>query len=393
MIGIDIVDINKFSNKKMIKNIFTDNEFVYANNKVNSNVTLAGIFAAKEAALKAYNLNIADILRKNIEIRHEENIPVLYIKSFKAKANISISHDGDYAVAICNRDTVADYSIDQNMARLLDKRDSNSHKGDYGKIAILGGSKGMAGSVYMASLACMRTGAGLSYILAPKSISNILQIKANEQIIREIDCDNFFYREEIKNQILSEISDKDVLAIGPGMARGEDLNRLIDEIIKASDIDIVIDADGLNAVSQNPSILKACNNIILTPHMGEFSRLTGISIDEINKDKVNIAKAFAAKYDIILVLKSHETLVTSGDELYINKIGNPGMATAGSGDVLTGVISTLMKRLRPFDAARLGVYIHSLAGDLASLEIGEDSLIATDIINFIPEAIKLLRQI
>lgn len=394
MIGIDLVDIEKFSIKasdKFLKKIYTENELTYSFNKRNSLQTLAGIFAAKEAIIKAINLNLAYILRKKIEIKHIDNRPIALLGGVEINGSISISHDGNYAIAICQIKEQYQMNISKEIKALMPKRKSESHKGDYGRIAVLGGSSGMAGSVYMASLAAMRTGAGMTFILAPKSISKILQIKANEQIIKEIACQNFYYSPEIVKQLLDNIDDKDALIIGPGMGKGKNLNELISEIITSTDIDIIIDADGLNAISKDLSILKSKNNIILTPHMGEFSRLTGIEIDKIKADEENIARKFAKDNDVILVLKSNQTIVTDGENFYKNEIGNPGMATAGVGDVLTGVIASFMKRLDPFEAAKLGVYIHSLAGDIASQKLGEDSLMATDIIDSLPDAIKKLR--
>ena len=394
MIGIDLVDIEKFSIKasdNFLKKIYTENELTYSFNKRNSLQTLAGIYAAKEAIIKANNLNLAYILRRKIEIKHIDNKPIALIGGVEINGSISISHDGNYAIAICQMKEQYQMNISQTMKELMPKRKSESHKGDYGRIAVLGGSSGMAGSVYMASLAAMRTGAGMTFILAPKSISKILQIKANEQIIKEIACQNFYYSPEIVKQILDNIDGKDALIIGPGMGKGENLNELISEIITSTDIDIIIDADGLNAISKDLSILKSKNNIILTPHMGEFSRLTGIEIDKIKADEENIARKFAKDNDVILVLKSNQTIVTDGANFYKNEIGNPGMATAGVGDVLTGVIVSFMKRLDPFEAAKLGVYIHSLAGDIASQKLGEDSLMATDIIDNLPDAIKRVR--
>lgn len=394
MIGIDIVDISKFSSKassRFLEKLFAEDELNYGFKKQNSLQTFAGIFAAKEAILKANNLNLAHILRKKIEIKHVDNRPIAFINNKEIRGSISISHDGNYAIAICNMKDQYQMNINQEMKEIMPKRKSESHKGDYGRIAILGGSSGMAGSVYMASLSAMRTGAGMAFILAPKSISEILQIKSNEQIIKEIDCHNFYYSSEIVDQILDNIEGKDTLIIGPGMGKGEDLNKLIGEIITSTDIDMVIDADGLNAISKDLSILKSNNKIILTPHLGEFSRLTGLEIDKIKEDEESIARKFAKDNDVVLVLKSDHTIVTDGLKFYKNEIGNPGMATAGVGDVLTGVIASLMKRLEPFEAAKLGVYIHSLAGDIASEKLGEDSLIATDVIENLSEAIKRLR--
>ena len=398
MIGIDIVSISKFIDKSkseyFIKRIFTENELLYAYSKTDINKTLAGIFAAKEATVKAFNLNLAYILRKKIEILHINSIPVLSINQSIINSDLSISHDEDYAIAICyKKNDDINKKIDEKMQKIFPQREKVSHKGDYGKIGILGGSSGMAGSVFMSSMASMRAGAGLSYIIAPQSISKILQIKANEQIIKEINCKNFYYNNEISNQILDEVKNLDVLIIGPGMGKGNNLNELINEIIKNINMPVLIDADGLNAVSKDLSILNTDNNIILKPHIGEFSRLTGLSIEEIKKDKIKLAEKFARDNSLILVLKSDETIVTDGENTYINKIGNPGMATAGSGDVLTGIIAALINRIDIYDAAKLGVYLHSLAGDIAKEKFGEDSLISTDIIDCLPYAIKRLRNL
>ena len=397
MIGIDIVNINKFKEtaKKdyFIKNIFTDDELSYVMAKQNINQTLAGIFAAKEAVIKAYSLNLSYILRKKIEIVYENNKPELILNKIPRSADISISHDGDYAIATCISNDIILKEIDKEMMDLFPERNQASHKGDYGRIGVLGGSSGMAGSVFMSSMSSLRTGAGLSYIIAPKSISDILQIKATEQIIKEIECDNFYFDKKVINQILESIKKLDVIIIGPGMGKGKYLNKLIDEVLKNIDMPVVIDADGLNAVSKDLSILKSGKSIILTPHLGEFSRLTNLSIGQINDNRLSIAKEFAKDNEIILVLKSENTIVTDGNNYYINKIGNAGMATAGSGDVLTGIIGTLTHRLDSYNAAKLGLYLHSLAGDIANRYLGEDALIATDIIKFLPIAIKKLRKL
>lgn len=255
----------------------------------------------------------------------------------------------------------------------------------------MGGSIGMSGSIYLSSMASLRTGAGLVYIICPKSICKILQIKSTEQIILPINADSFTYKEEYMDRICSYIKDKDILAIGPGMGQDESLNLLISSVLDKFSGKIIIDADGLNAISYNTDILKSSGKVVLTPHLKEFERLTNLSIDDINKDRIYYAKNFAEKYGVILVLKSEETIVTDGSKLYVNKIGNPGMATAGSGDVLTGIIASLLHRMDSYEASCLGVYIHSLAGDLASYELGEDSIIASDIIKKIPDAMKLLR--
>lgn len=392
MIGIDIISIHKIKGKseEFLKKVFSEDEINYAFKKENPYQTLAGIYALKESVIKAYSLSLSYIKNLRIEVKHESNIPYVLIDGKLIDSDVSISHDEDMAIAICINNDEKKIKIPDEIKNLLPKRKKLSHKGDYGKVAILGGSQGMAGSCYLASSAALRVGAGLVYLLVPSSISEILQIKSCEQIIKTIDSYNLKYNKLIFKQILGYLDDKNVLAIGPGMGQEPSLNELIGNVIDSFDGKIIIDADGLNAVAKDKSVLHK-KNIILTPHLKEFSRLSGLSISEINADRIGNAKEFANKFGIILVLKSEETIVTDGNELYINKLGNPGMATAGSGDVLTGIISGLLPILEEFDAARLGVYLHSLAGDLASADLCEESLIASDIIAYLPKAIRLLR--
>lgn len=396
MIGIDIVEIDKVRkkvNNNRFDKIFTDKELAYALSKNNYTQTLSGIFAAKEAIVKAYNLSLVYIIRKRIEIIYKNSKPFGLIDGKLIDGEISISHDKDYAISICQAyvNIHNNIEVDQEMKKLVIKRSKESHKGTYGKIAILGGSEGMAGSCYLSSKATLRTGAGLVYLLVPQSISNILQIKCTEQIIKTIETYNLKYSNSIYKQILSYLNDKDVLAIGPGMGSDESLNLLIGKILIDFDGKFIIDADGLNALSKDKSILGVDKEIVLTPHIKEFSRLTGLSIKEINTNRVEISKSFAKKHKVILVLKSENTIVTDGNNIYINKIGNPGMATAGSGDVLTGIIASLLHIMPSYLAAKLGVYLHSLAGDLASIDLTEQAMIASDIIDNLPKALSLMR--
>lgn len=395
MIGIDIVDIKKFKKKLEKKDfaskIFTDNEFHYSKSKANSLQTFAGIFAGKEAIIKAYNFNLAYILRKKIEIKHVDNIPIVFINGKKTNAELSISHDGNYAIAVCKKNE-PNFKINKDIQKLLKNRPSDGHKGDFGKVAIIGGQKGMAGSVFLSSNASLRSGAGVSYVICPSSISNILQIKYTECIIEEVDCDYFYYEKEIAEKILSLIKNKNALAIGPGMGKGENLDKLIEIIIKNFDRNIVIDADGINALKENIDIIDKKHNLVLTPHEMEFSRISNLPLDFIKNNREKVAKDFAKKHSIVLVLKGKNTIVTDGYKLYINDSGNSGMATAGSGDVLTGIILSNLSNMEAFDAAVLSVYIHGLAGDIYALKNCEDSLIASDIIKNLPKAYKLMRS-
>lgn len=392
MIGIDIISVKKIKEKPeaFLERAFTSYELSYAFKKENPYQSLAGIFALKEAVIKAYNLSLSYIKNLRVEVRHQTNRPYILIDGIKKQCDVSISHDGGKAIGICIRRDSENIKIPTEFKKILPIRKKSSHKGNYGRVAILGGSSGMAGSCYLSSLSTLRVGAGLVYLLVPKSISEILQIKSIEQIINTIDSYNLKYNENIFNQILGYLADKDVLAIGPGMGKDPSLNKLIGKLLNIFEGKIIIDADGLNAIAKDKSILHK-ENIILTPHLKEFSRLTGLSIQDINRDRVMLAKDFAKKYKLILVLKSENTIVTDGEKLYVNKLGNPGMATAGSGDVLTGVIAGLLPIMNEFSAAKLGVFLHSLAGDLARDDLCEESLLASDIIAYLPKAIRLLR--
>lgn len=278
------------------------------------------------------------------------------------------------------------------MEKLLLTRGSKTHKGTYGRVGILGGSRGMTGSIYLSSKASLRSGAGLVYTIIPKSLETIMSIKLTEPIIRSIDDGGLgYFTRDSENHILEFIKDMDVLALGPGLGVDQARVDLVSNIVRNASKPLVIDADGLNCLSRNMEVLcDRKSDIIITPHLGEASRMLGISIEEIERDREYYARLLAEKYNVFTVLKSETTILASpkGD-IYINNIGNPGMATAGSGDVLTGIIAGLLGQgLEIFDGVKLGIYIHSLAGDLAADDKGEYGMIASDILDNIPYAIK-----
>ncbi|MGE4357698.1 MAG: NAD(P)H-hydrate dehydratase, partial [Candidatus Omnitrophota bacterium] len=193
-----------------------------------------------------------------------------------------------------------------------------------------------------------------------------------------------------KEKILDFVKKCDCVIIGPGLSRNRETQKLVRFLIKEIRLPIVLDADGINALVGYKRILKDTKGIlILTPHIGEFSRLSGVSIEEIKRDKISVAKNFSKDYNITLVLKGYETVIAQREKIYLNKTGNPGMATAGSGDVLTGMLGGFLAQgIPPFESAIIAVYLHGLAGDLAKEEKTEYSLIASDILENIPKAIK-----
>lgn len=274
-----------------------------------------------------------------------------------------------------------DKNIPDEVKGILKKRDVDSHKGTYGKIGIIAGSKGMTGSAYLACTSALRTGSGLVYNVVPKDILDIMTIKYIEPIAKSFDN---------LNSMLEFLQNLSAICIGPGIGTQKEAEEIL-KVVLNLEKPILIDADGINLLSKNLEILKSrTHSTIITPHTVEFSRLTGLSSSYINENRLESAKKFASKYNVILVLKGNQTIVTSKYATYINKTGNPGMATAGSGDVLSGIITSLLGRnIEPFDAAKLGVFIHGMAGDFAAEELSMDSMIASDIIKNLHKVFKI----
>lgn len=277
------------------------------------------------------------------------------------------------------------------MDNLIAKRNHNSHKGTYGRVAIIAGSRGMTGALFLSSQGALRTGSGLVYTIIPESLETVMSIKLTEAIIRPIkDKDTGHFLKDSIEPIIKEVKEMDCIALGPGIGVDKDRIQLVSEIIRDTKVPMGVDADGINCIAENIEILNQGKGpIIITPHPGEMARLLNKDIQEIEKNRQYYSQYISEKYNIIVVLKGNKTIVTSPEgQTYINKTGNPGMATAGSGDVLTGIIASLLgQRLDPFDAAKLGVYLHGLAGDITRDRLGEYGMIASDIIEAIPYAI------
>ncbi|MCX8082306.1 MAG: NAD(P)H-hydrate dehydratase [bacterium] len=274
----------------------------------------------------------------------------------------------------------------------MGKRKRDTHKGDYGHLFILGGSPGLTGAVCMAGESALRSGCGLVTIGIPEGLNDIIEIKLTEVMSLPLpQTDRRTFSKKAIKPALKFIEERtDAVIIGPGISTGnQDTCSFVKNIIKKIERPLIIDADALKIISSNLNVLKKSKStgIILTPHPGEMSYLTGLTIKEIQNNREKVAIDFAKRYNVVVVLKGYRTVVTDGKEAYINLTGNPGMATAGSGDVLAGIIGGLLAQGRPaLESARYGVYIHGLAGDIAAKEIGETSLIASDIIKKLPDA-------
>ncbi|HNS33133.1 MAG TPA: NAD(P)H-hydrate dehydratase [bacterium] len=272
----------------------------------------------------------------------------------------------------------------------MKRREKNTHKGDYGHLFILGGSPGMTGAVCLAACAALRSGCGLVTVGIPESLNAILEIKLTEAMslpLPETGAHTFSVK--AVRACLEFINERaDGVLIGPGISTNVETSGFVKQVISGVDKPIVIDADAIKIISGEKKILKKIEaGSILTPHPGEMSCLTGMKTGDIQKNREKTAGMFAEEHKTVVVLKGHRTVVTDGKRFYTNLTGNPGMATAGSGDVLAGIIgSFLVQGVNCFEAARQGVYIHGLAGDFAVKDKGEASLVASDIIEHLPSA-------
>jgi NAD(P)H-hydrate epimerase len=281
------------------------------------------------------------------------------------------------------------------LPKQLLKRKPDTHKGDYGYVFILGGSPGLTGAVCLAANAALRMGAGLVRVGVPESLNDIFEVKLTEATSLPLKEENGYLSPEAFTQIKEILDRIDVIALGGGAYLKDWVKDLLLRVIADIDKPLVIDADGLNALASDMTILekRKSRNIILTPHLLEFSRLIKTDLETIRKQRKSLVKDFSLRYNLTLVLKGHRTLVSNGKEVFQNSTGNPGMATAGSGDVLTGMIAALVGQgLDCFEAAKIGVYLHGLSGDLAAKEKTQNCLIASDIIEYLPKAIKKLSK-
>jgi ADP-dependent NAD(P)H-hydrate dehydratase len=274
----------------------------------------------------------------------------------------------------------------------LKPRAIDGHKGDYGKVCIIAGSLGMSGAAALAGRAALRTGAGLVRVATPKSVLPIVaSIEPSFTTIPLPEDTHGRISSKAINPILEIIDENDALAFGPGIGISGELRLVLETLLEQDQLQTAIDADGLNnlaGIKNWPVILKA--RLVLTPHPGEMKRLwSGLFREKLPAERQEQAAQLAKRTKTVVALKGAGTVVSDGEKVYINKTGNPGMATAGSGDVLTGVITALLGQgLSEFDAAVLGVYIHGLAGDIAAEKTGQISLIATDIIDTLGQAFK-----
>jgi NAD(P)H-hydrate epimerase len=288
--------------------------------------------------------------------------------------------------------------IDADEARrLLPPRPVTGHKGTFGHLLVIAGSLGKSGAAALTAAAGVRAGAGLVSAACPASIQEVLAIKLTEVMTEPLpDCDGQLTA-EARSAVEALYPGKDSMVLGPGLGGGEGVRALVCELLRNCILPLVLDADGLNAIAADPDILKERQGspAVLTPHPGEMARLTGRTVSQIEADRIGVARAIARRYRVVLVLKGSRTIIALPDgQIRINSTGHQGLASGGTGDVLTGLIGGLLAQgLTPEDAATLGVFLHGLAADRLRPRMGDAGMTATDLLNELPAARHQLTQL
>ena len=274
----------------------------------------------------------------------------------------------------------------KDVLNMLPERKLESHKGDYGRILLLCGSRGYTGAAALAAMGALRTGAGLVYLGVPESIYEIEAVKLTEPIVFPLPEKNGMLSVKAVDGIMELLPKMDAVLIGCGMGCSEDTFCVVQAILKEYTGTVILDADGINVLSGHIDILRGrTGTTILTPHVVEFQRIGGV----LTEDRLESAKRFADLSNSIILLKGHRTVITDGNCNYINPTGNPGMSVGGSGDVWAGIITALVGQgLGPLDAAACGAWIHGAAGDFCAEEIGQYGMLPSDMLEVLPRLLK-----
>ena len=274
----------------------------------------------------------------------------------------------------------------QEVLSAIADRSPESHKGDYGKLLLLCGSRGFTGAAYLAAMGALRCGAGLVFLGVPESIYAIEAAKLNEPVVFPLpDRDGMLSKEAIA-PILGRLSQMDAVLIGCGLGQSEDTLAVVSAVLQNAQCPVVLDADGINLLAGHTDLLRGRRYpTILTPHAGEFARIGGC----LGQDPMTAARELALELGCIVLLKGHRSCITDGKMDYRNPTGNPGMAVGGSGDVLAGMITALLGQgVPPLEAAACGAWLHGKAGDLCARELGQMAILPTDMLQALPRLLK-----
>ena len=274
----------------------------------------------------------------------------------------------------------------EQVLSILPDRAPDGHKGTFGKILLLCGSRGFTGAAYLAAMGALRTGAGLTFLGVPESIYAIEAVKLNEPVVFPLPDADGKLSEKVVPELLRRLPDMDAVLIGCGLGQSEGTLAVLKSVLENAKCPVVVDADGINLLAQHKDLVRGRPfPTILTPHAGEFARLGG----KIGTDKMAAASQMARELNCILLLKGPCTCITDGVRGYVNPTGNPGMAVGGSGDVLSGIIVSLLGQgIEPLEAAAVGAWLHGGAGDLCAEKLGQYAMLPTDMLEALPRLLK-----
>ncbi len=274
----------------------------------------------------------------------------------------------------------------EDILKLLPDRAIKAHKGDFGKLLLICGSRSCTGAAALASMGALRVGAGLVYLAVPLCIYEIEAVKLTEPVIFPLPCHDGMLSEEAWSTLLPLLNKVDAVLVGPGLGCSAGTEAVVCAAVEAFNGPVIVDADGINVLNKHKDILRRRTAAtILTPHEGEFLRFGG----SLEYGRTAGARQMAEDLGCIVVLKGHQTVITDGEAVYINPTGNPGMATGGSGDVLAGIITALVGQgIAPLEAAAAGAWLHGAAGDLCAEAMGQYGMLPTDMISFLPRLLK-----
>ena len=274
----------------------------------------------------------------------------------------------------------------ESVLALLPDRDPWGHKGSFGKILLLCGSRGFTGAAYLAAMGALRSGAGLTFLGVPESIYAIEAVKLNEPVVFPLPDEDGKLSYLAVSEVLKRLPQMDAVLIGCGLGQSKGTLSIVKAVLENARCPVIVDADGINVLAEHKDILRGrAYPTILTPHEGEFVRFGGT----IEEDRMASAAYFAREWNSTVLLKGHETCITDGLTGYLNRTGNPGMAVGGSGDVLAGIIVSLLGQgIPPLEAAACGAWLHGAAGDICAKEIGQYGMLPSDMLNILPRLLK-----
>ena len=404
-VGVDVTAIERVEaayrrhRDRFLRKFLTEREIAYCADRPER---WAGRWAAKEAIGKAMPSGVSRPRMLEVEILPlDDGRPHVTVADATTLADrtidVSIAHDGRFAIAVAaipEADVIAALPERPEGVRLPDRPD-DGHKGTFGTVVVRAGSQGFTGAAYLASSGAARTGAGLVRLLVAQSIYSILAEKCTEVMVHPVpEVAPGVVGDRSSAAVLELFAGCDAAVIGPGLGRDPSTRRLLEALLPQITIPVVLDADGLNLVSEIPGLLpRLREDLILTPHPGEFARLSGLKTSEVQADRLGVAGRFAKSWRKVVVLKGAQTVVADPDgRLSINPVATPALASGGTGDVLAGMIGSLRGQGLPaFEAAVTGVYVHGLAGQWLEREIGRSGVLAGDLLPQIPRVMQRLR--